>query len=67
MKFIFLHDEDGNTFALNPEKVISVHDCDDFDRKAKTEIFAEENSMFYAREKMADVVSAMIERDGENK
>ena len=62
MKFIFLHDENGELYALNPEKVISVYDNKDPDMNAKTEILAG-NGRYYAQQNMGDIVAA-LERNG---
>ena len=59
MKYIFLHNEDGKLFALNSEKVISIHDCDEgLPRKGRA-IIRTGNITYYVQENMGDVVSAL--------
>lgn len=59
MKFVFLHNANGKLFALNAEKVISVHDCDeDLYRKANA-IIRTGSITYYVMECMGDVISAL--------
>lgn len=62
MKFVFLHGESGKLYAINPDAVMSVHDCNDPDKNSKTEIWTSTGT-YYSQENMGEVVAAM-ERNG---